>query len=234
MPVMTTHETPRQLSGRAGTRRALLAMLGGMGASLMSPSWAQAAIGSGSGDGLFGYTDVPRRDSSRFPKWNGALNRTFKERASLSQSCRPGRLSACQMHEWQSLLDGLRQAALHTQLDTINREMNRRTYVLDPVNWGVRDYWASPAQFFRKNGDCEDFSIAKYMSLRALGIPAARMRVVVLNDENLAIPHAVLAVRDGGDELVLDNQINRVVSHRQIRHYRPIFSINEEGWWLHR
>ncbi|MBO6784654.1 MAG: hypothetical protein JJ899_15470, partial [Alphaproteobacteria bacterium] len=57
---------------------------------------------------------------------------------------------------------------------------------------------------------------------------------VVLNDQNLKIPHAVLAVRNAGDELILDNQVDRVVSHRVIRHYRPIFSINEEAWWMHR
>ncbi|MEP4377894.1 MAG: transglutaminase-like cysteine peptidase [Alphaproteobacteria bacterium] len=233
---MTTHRTFGRPAGLACTRRALLTrfagMAGGVGAGILVPSWARAA-GSG-GAGLFGYTDVRRENSSRFPKWKGALNRTFKERESLARPCRPGHISGCQMHEWQSLLDSLGQTALPAQLDTINREMNRRKYVLDPVNWGVKDYWASPAQFFRKNGDCEDFSIAKYMSLRALGIPAARMRVVVLNDENLRIPHAILAVHDGRDELVLDNQISQVVSHRLIRHYRPIFSINEEGWWLHR
>lgn len=221
--------------GKTGySRRACLALLGTAGAATMLPAPARAAVHGRAGAGLFGYVDVRRTGSSRFPKWKGALNRTFEERKSLSQPCRPGRTPNCQIHEWQSLLDSLRGQPQPQLLDAVNREMNRRAYVLDPVNWGVKDYWASPAQFFRKNGDCEDFSIAKYMSLRALGMPTAQMRVVVLNDENLKIPHAVLAVRMGNDEVVLDNQVNQVVSHRVIRHYRPIFSINEEAWWLHR
>lgn len=132
------------------------------------------------------------------------------------------------------MLDNLRSAPRQVQFEQVNLELNRRAYVLDPINWGVADYWASPAQFFQKNGDCEDYSIAKYMSLRDLGLKSAEMRIIVLNDTNLKIPHAVLAVRHGNDELILDNQVNRVISHRVIRHYRPIFSINEEAWWLHR
>ena len=31
----------------------------------------------------------------------------------------------------------------------------------------------------------------------------------------------------------LDNQIAQVVPTDIIRHYQPIFSINEEAWWLH-
>jgi hypothetical protein len=33
---------------------------------------------------------------------------------------------------------------------------------------------------------------------------------------------------------VLDNQISRVVPAEIINHYKPIYSINEQAWWLHR
>ena len=179
-------------------------------------------------------TETRREGSARFPKWKGAIDRTLRERQQLTQPCRKTSVSSCDMHDWQELLNNLRGRARGDQINLINLELNRRAYILDPINWGVADYWASPAQFFQKNGDCEDYSIAKYMSLRDLGLQPRDMRVIVLNDENLKIPHAVLAVRNDGDELILDNQVNRVVSHRIIRHYRPIFSINEEAWWLHR
>ena len=56
--------------------------------------------------------------------------------------------------------------------------------------WGVMDYWETPAEFFQKSGDCEDFAIAKYFALRDLGFPASQMRIVVLKDtlRNLAMP----------------------------------------------
>jgi len=214
------------------SRRTLLALLGGTGLATALPGTGHAATRAGKG--VFGSTETRREGSARFPKWKGAIDRTLREQQELKQPCRKTAVSNCDMHEWQALVDGLRSRARGDQIHLVNLELNRRAYVLDPINWGVADYWASPAQFFRKNGDCEDYSIAKYMSLRDLGVKPQDMRIVVLNDENLKIPHAVLAVRNAGDELILDNQVNRVVSHRIIRHYRPIFSINEDAWWLHR
>lgn len=214
------------------SRRTALTLLGSAGISAGLPGVGHAATRTGSG--VFGFNEVRRTGSARFPKWKGALDRTLRERDQLARPCRKTTVTTCDMHDWQSLLNGLRNHTRTDQVHLVNRELNRRAYVLDPINWGVADYWASPAQFFKKNGDCEDFSIAKYMSLRDLGVQPKEMRVIVLNDENLKIPHAVLAVRSGNDELILDNQVNRVISHRIIRHYRPIFSINEEAWWLHR
>ena len=42
--------------------------------------------------------------------------------------------------------------------------MNRSPYIVDPINWGVKDYWESPGQFFSRKGDCEDYAIAKYLT----------------------------------------------------------------------
>ena len=60
------------------------------------------------------------------------------------------------------------------------------------------------------------------------------MRIVVLQDLNLKVAHAVLVVYIDGKALVLDNQITKVVESKRIKHYKPIFSINEGAWWLHR
>jgi predicted transglutaminase-like cysteine proteinase len=60
------------------------------------------------------------------------------------------------------------------------------------------------------------------------------MRIVVLQDMNLNIAHAVLVVELNGKSYVLDNQISQLVTDDQISHYRPIYSINENAWWLHR
>lgn len=112
--------------------------------------------------------------------------------------------------------------------------MNQARYITDIVNWGTSDYWAIPYEFFVRHGDCEDYAIAKFMTLRAAGFSQDNMRIVVLNDENLRIMHAVLAVYVGEEIYILDNQIKRMVSHRSIHHYTPIYSINETRWWRHR
>ena len=90
-----------------------------------------------------------------------------------------------------------------------------------------------PGEFFQKQGDCEDYAIVKYMTLRALGLEPARMRIVVLWDMNLKLGHAGLVVYAGRRILLLDNQINKVVDANRIRHYRINYSLNENNWWLH-
>ena len=88
--------------------------------------------------------------------------------------------------------------------------------------------------FMTKDGDCEDYAIAKFMSLRQLGFDNGQMRVVVVDDLNLGVAHAILVVYLDGRAFVLDNQIASVVPAEIIRHYRPVYSINEDAWWLHR
>ncbi len=114
--------------------------------------------------------------------------------------------------------------------------MNEAPYITDIRNYGVDDYWATPKQFLDRDrdGDCEDYAIAKYMSLRSLGYTPADIRLVVLQDNNLRIAHAVLVAYVDGTAFVLDNQIKQVVEHSRIRHYSPYYSINESGWWLHK
>jgi len=187
--------------------------------------------------GLFGSTERMRESLKPFPKWRGTLARYFEERELLDRPCdgvRGGRIDLCKLEQWQDFLQALAGAEPRRQIDAVNREMNARSYILDTVNWGVKDYWATPGQFLHRDGDCEDYAIAKYMSLRSLGVPAAAMRIVVLHDMNLDVPHAVLAVELNGDTLILDNQISSVVRHERIRHYRPIYSVNEAAWWMHR
>ena len=105
---------------------------------------------------------------------------------------------------------------------------------MDPVFWNLKDYCATPNQFTHKTGVCEDYAISIYISLLILGFNPDHMRIVVLQDLNLKIPHAVLVVYLDGQPLILDNQIKQVVHASRIRHYKPIYSINQKNWWLHR
>ncbi|MEE9317347.1 MAG: transglutaminase-like cysteine peptidase, partial [Rhodospirillales bacterium] len=113
-------------------------------------------------------------------------------------------------------------------------------YISDRTNWGRKDYWATPAEFMANFGDCEDYAIIKYLSLRNLGFREEELRVVAVKDLNLKVGHAVLVVvwkdpKTGKKRsLLLDNQIKKVVDSRAVRHYKPVFSINKDYWWRHR
>ncbi|MFC3230905.1 transglutaminase-like cysteine peptidase [Marinibaculum pumilum] len=183
---------------------------------------------------FFQTWEFRRENLKPFPKWTSALERYFKERGRTDGSCTDKTFNRCHWEEWQKMLADLKGKKDLKQLRAVNAFFNDRPYITDPINWGIEDYWAAPGQFLTKDGDCEDYAIAKYLSLRALGWPPEDLRLVVLQDLNLRIPHAILIVRFAGRYLILDNQIKQVVDQSAIRHYKPIYSLNESAWWLHR
>ncbi len=183
---------------------------------------------------LFGTTEVRSTNLKPFVKWTGMLGRYFKQAHLRDGDCSESAFSQCHLQEWQSFLDRAQQLSPMEQLVAVNDFMNRAPYITDIRNWGVDDYWATPMQFFDRDGDCEDYAIAKYMSLRALGFPVEQLRVAVVQDLNLAVPHAVLVVYLNDDGFVLDNQVEQVISQRKIHHYRPYYTVNESAWWLHK
>ena len=212
----------------ASTRRAAwtaafaLAALLSCGAAAAADQLAAISPGQ-----LFGTAEIHSSNLKMFPKWRGMLQLFEKE----LRTCGP---EQCGKAEWHAIIERLRGKDVITQLREINAAMNKKPYIADQTNWNLPDYWATPLQFLQKGGDCEDFAIAKYMALRDLGVPVQDMRIVVLNDLNLGIAHAVLAVYVGADPYILDNQISKVVPASTIHHYQPVYSINENGWWLHR
>ena len=183
---------------------------------------------------LFGTLETRSNNISMFPKWRGALSRYFNERRLPEASCTSSLFNRCHLRAWKSFLETMKGEDLMIQVRAVNAFMNRQPYLSDPRNYGVPDYWASPYQFLTRDGDCEDYAIAKFMSLRALGVPNDMMRIVVLQDLNLHVGHAILVVYVDGEAWVLDNQIRGIVPADAIHHYRPIYSINETSWWLHR
>ncbi len=118
-------------------------------------------------------------------------------------------------------------------LVAVNRLANRRPYKSDLMNFGQREYWASPLEFLARSGDCEDFAIFKYALLRHLGLPAEQLRIVMVYDRIRALGHAVLAIYRPDDILILDSLSNFVTSHTRYRHYVPRYSMNETDHWIH-
>ena len=182
--------------------------------------------------GLFGYQQSQQPDTRIFGQWIQVLERHL--RLDLPEGdCTANRINRCHLKNWLGFLDSLRELPRPQQLEAVNRYANRKNYILDIDNYGSEDYWAVAREFLYNHGDCEDYAITKLFSLRWLGFPEDALRIVVLQDTNLRIPHAVLAVETGGDIVILDNQIQEVVSHNDIVHYAPVYSINEQHWWIH-
>lgn len=181
----------------------------------------------------FNMSETFSSDVGPFKKWTGMNTRFDDQRELSSDQCGKVRFHPCTFEDWRNRFDGWKNKSFSEQLRVVNNFGNSHPYITDQVNWGLEDFWETPYEFHVVNGDCEDYAIAKYFSLRALGVPASQMRIIILQDLNLGgVIHAVLGVYDDNKKLyLLDNQIKRVVLASNIYHYRPIYGINEEGWW---
>ncbi|WPL11513.1 transglutaminase-like cysteine peptidase [Thiorhodovibrio litoralis] len=181
--------------------------------------------------GIFGKTGKMFTNFRPIPQWPKLLER-YRAEERKDRDCHSSGRGRCPYTEWTRTIERLRGKDKATQVREINRFANNWSYITDPVNWGKEDYWATPGEFFDKSGDCEDFAIVKFMSLRALGFSNAELRLVAVKDLNLKVGHSVTLVDLGGRIMLMDNQIKQVVQASTVRHYKPVFAANETTWWL--
>ena len=182
---------------------------------------------------LFGSDEVYSPSVRRFKQWTDMLARAAAERKDAGDVCRSSSELHCVPAEWRRLIERLRGLDLRRKIALANQAMNRHPYVPTAANWHRAMYWESPFEFLRYGGQCQDYAIAKYLLLRAAGVPARQMRMVVLRDTSIDRDHAVLAVYVDGQPMLLDNLRRDIAPARAIRDYRPYYSINENGWWTH-
>lgn len=174
---------------------------------------------------LFGSSEKKSRSLKAFTKWTGMFKRFDVALAQPSNQS--------EIIQLKAELKSLQGLPLNKMASRVNSMMNAKRYISDAKNYGKNDYWATPVEFLKRGGDCEDYAIAKYTALRMLGVPESRMRIVILQDLHKNIPHAVLTLYTDQGAMILDNQMKTMVKADSIKHYKPIFSINQNAWWLH-
>lgn len=134
---------------------------------------------------------------------------------------------------WQAMIKSRDGDDPLTQLRAVNRFVNRWPSRTDEQNHLKSDYWASPLTFLRHSGDCEDYAITKYVSLRQLGFEADQMRLVVVRDVLRDAAHAVLAVHVDQQVFILDNLFQAVLPQERVSQYIPYYSVNENARFSH-
>ena len=171
---------------------------------------------------------------------NCALGLDFTQLQQILVS-RFGTESAAVFSEWQSILTDDKKRTESEKLQKVNDFFNRRIFFNDDIAiWGQSDYWATPLETIgRMQGDCEDFSIAKYYSLINLGIPVNKLRLVYVKATqrgplgSVQQAHMVLAYypTPNADPLVLDNLNPQILPASRRSDLFPIFSFNSAGLW---
>ncbi|NOR71630.1 MAG: sulfate adenylyltransferase, partial [Methylomarinum sp.] len=122
------------------------------------------------------------------------------------------------------------------KLKQVNDFFNQRIEFVDDIYlWGVNDYWATPIEFLAKGaGDCEDYSIAKYFTLKELGVSESKMRITYVKALKLNQAHMVLTYFSSprAVPIVLDNLIPQIKSATDRKDLLPVYSFNGSGLWL--
>jgi predicted transglutaminase-like cysteine proteinase len=155
---------------------------------------------------------------------------------------RYGPKAANAMRDWQAALNDSKSSSEMEKLRFINDYINGRvTFVDDQTAWGVEDYWATPMESLGRGvGDCEDYVIAKYFSLRYLGVPVSKLRLTYARARiggpasTITQAHMVLAYYSTPDAepLILDSLISEVRPASRRSDLAPVFSFNTEGVWM--
>ena len=120
-------------------------------------------------------------------------------------------------------------------LKYVNLFFNQSRFVSDQKHWGKEDYWATPVEMLATNGgDCEDYSIAKYFTLREMGFPIEQLKITYVKALTINQAHMVLAyyATPTSEPLILDNLIDEIKPASQRTDLLPVYSFNAEGLWL--
>lgn len=153
-----------------------------------------------------------------------------------------GAESSLIVSDWGRLIVDAGSLSEADKLRRVNDFINQRVnFEDDIVVWGQKDYWATPGELFaRGRGDCEDYTIAKYYTLREAGMSSSKLRLVYvramhsLSGEQQIQAHMVLAYfsTPASEPVILDNLVPQILPASKRTDLVPVFSFNSNGLWL--
>jgi predicted transglutaminase-like cysteine proteinase len=139
---------------------------------------------------------------------------------------------------WDEMVESAKSKDILHKLKDVNDFFNKIKYETDLRHWGKKDYWAAPFEFMGSGaGDCEDYAIAKYFTLRKLGVPDSKLRITYVKllqrGTKYEQAHMVLTYYHTPEAtpVVLDN-VNKLLKLASKRpDLKPVYSFNAEGLW---
>lgn len=139
------------------------------------------------------------------------------------------------LQQWEKIANYKAKLSDEHKLALVNKFFNQIKFKSDIKHWNKEDYWATPLELLATNaGDCEDFSIAKYFTLREMGVADAKMKITYVKALELNQAHMVLAYYPSPDAepLILDNIDKEIKPASQRQDLAPVYSFDGEGLWL--
>lgn len=136
---------------------------------------------------------------------------------------------------WRNLIAESLSQSTDNKLTSVNDFFNRLEFVDDEFHWQQQDYWATPVETVASNGgDCEDFAIGKYFTLKELGLSEQCLRMTYVKALSINKAHMVLTYHchPGDLPLVLDNLNPDILPAIERNDLIPVYSFNVEGLWI--
>lgn len=146
-----------------------------------------------------------------------------------------GAQARSQLLAWEQLVREDKSSTDTEKLKKVNDFFNQMQFVNDSRHWQQEDYWATPVEFLASGGgDCEDFSIAKYFTLKALGVDEIKLSLTYVKAIELDQAHMVLTYYPvpTADPLVLDNLVQEIKPASRRPDLLPVYSFNGSSLWL--
>ncbi|MBI2378679.1 MAG: transglutaminase-like cysteine peptidase [Deltaproteobacteria bacterium] len=132
------------------------------------------------------------------------------------------------LESWTELVSDPAHRALPERLkvDLANRWVNAELAYLSDS----KDDWKSAVDAIASGtGDCEDFAIAKYATLRLLGVPPERLSIALGVTKTSGELHAVVFWTEGHTTRVLDNRVKTIETLSKADLMPALFDFNELG-----
>jgi predicted transglutaminase-like cysteine proteinase len=179
----------------------------------------------------FGLTAFVQPEGLLWSRWRTLAAGMTREAAIVSRCIMHASDCTPAAQRFSAIVMSARERTGRAKLELVNQRINAAIrYKSDQEQWGEPDVWSAPLVTFATGfGDCEDYALAKYEALRESGVPAQDLRMVLGYDRLRASGHAILAVRNDGDWLVLDHLAQRGVPAAAMYHFVPLFSFNSRG-----
>lgn len=115
------------------------------------------------------------------------------------------------------------------KMEAVNDFFNQTPYASDKTTWGISDYWATRLEVIGKDkADCEDYVIAKYFTLKELGVPTSKLYMTYAKSIRYKTAHLVLTYYETPKSvpLVLDNYNFKILPATVRDDLIPIYSFS--------
>jgi predicted transglutaminase-like cysteine proteinase len=204
----------------------------------VDPTATPGASGQPSGeksDEPFGLFAFVAPDNLVWFKWRKVADDIRAQEPALTRCLADATACSPAAARFAAIVKEAREHEGRVRLNFVNQRVNNAIrYTSDLTQWATPDEWSAPlaagkGSFETGLGDCEDYAIAKYVALRAAGVPAKHLRVLLVRDNIARLDHAVLAANEDGHWFILDNRWTAAVEDNDVRRFTALFALDDQG-----